>query len=272
MDRIDLKLLKLLQQRTKLSAAIGRTKRRHGAEIYVPGRERELIARVIGHANGHLTPTAITAVFREILSSSRAVQGQAPIGMLRSSAPEILLAARGHFGSCDRLVIRERWRELARELEAGELAAALLTLDDLAALPRDQKSWREFFATVSVVGEFVRDPDGKRSLANRVFIVKARDKGRVAAGNRLLILIECKITAVAVKSLLNLMPNRPIHAELAVLPAVKGSRRQPASLLAVTLSKTADEYDAVRTLPVLDHPTMTISIAGIYPASEGYGG
>ena len=42
-DRIDLKILKLLQQRTKLSGQIGKMKRRHGAVIYVPERERELI-------------------------------------------------------------------------------------------------------------------------------------------------------------------------------------------------------------------------------------
>ncbi len=39
-DRIDLKMLQLLQQRIKLSGQIGRMKRRHGAVIYVPERER----------------------------------------------------------------------------------------------------------------------------------------------------------------------------------------------------------------------------------------
>ena len=71
-DRIDLKMLQLLQQRTKLSGQIGRMKRRHGAVIYVPERERELLARAVRLSRGKLTAKAVTSIFREILSSSRA--------------------------------------------------------------------------------------------------------------------------------------------------------------------------------------------------------
>ena len=83
-DRIDLKMLQLLQQRTKLSGRIGRMKHRHGAVIYVPERERELVARLIRLSKGRLSARAVAALYREILSSSRAAQGQAPIGLLRA--------------------------------------------------------------------------------------------------------------------------------------------------------------------------------------------
>src|SRR5579871_5537813 len=82
LDQIDRKLLRLLQQRTSLSGEVGRTKRRMGAEIYVPDRERELLGRVVELAGDQLPPGAAAAIFREILSSSRAAQGQPPIGVI----------------------------------------------------------------------------------------------------------------------------------------------------------------------------------------------
>src|ERR1035441_161549 len=93
-DRIDLKMLQLLQQRTKLSGQIGKMKRRHGAVIYVPERERELVARLTRLSKGQPSARAVAALYREILSSSRAAQGQAPIGLLRAGAPLLLPAGR----------------------------------------------------------------------------------------------------------------------------------------------------------------------------------
>src|SRR5450432_3766220 len=68
-DRIDLKMLRLLQQRTKLSGQIGQMKRRHGAVVYVPERERELVARLTRLSQGLPPARTIAALYREIMSS-----------------------------------------------------------------------------------------------------------------------------------------------------------------------------------------------------------
>jgi chorismate mutase len=269
-DKIDLKLLKLLQQRTKLSGEIGRAKRRHGAEIYVPDRERELLARVAAAAQGKFPPAAITAIFREILSSSRAAQGQAPIGLLRKDAKTILPAARGYFGSCDRFVTKDNWTALAKEFTAGRLAVALLTLADLAAMPRGPGAWPAFFSRMTIVGDFSPGPEERTSLAERIFIVKPRKKATRMTGNRLMILIECKITDNAVKSLLTSMPYRPIHAEHVTLPSPAGRKGSMLGLLGVTLPKAIDDVGGARDF--LAQSGIATSIAGIYPASEDYGG
>src|SRR5271156_5519032 len=108
-DRIDLKMLQLLQQRTKLSGQIGKMKRRHGAVIYVPEREREVVARLVRLSKGRPSARAVAALYREILSSSRAAQGQAPIGLLRASASVVLPASRACFGACDQFSTRRTW-------------------------------------------------------------------------------------------------------------------------------------------------------------------
>ena len=251
---IDQRLLRLLQQRTKLSGEIGRTKRRHGAEIYVPDRERELLARVSKLADGKLPAPAVGAIFREILSSSRAAQGQVPIGVLRRSAAAILPAARCHFGACDRFVAVAGWPELQRQLRAGELTIGLLTLADLAR-------WRGAFPEkMQVVGEVVGAPDSP-GLRDRIFIVKPLAAPSV--GKCALILIECKPTADAVKTLICAMPRAPKLVQLLPLP---GRGRAETSLAALTFSQPVGE-DA---LTVEGKPMG--SILGLYTLDESYGG
>src|SRR5476649_1952975 len=129
-DRIDLKMLQLLQQRTKLSGQIGKMKRRHGAVIYVPERERELVARLARLSKGLPPARAVAALYREIMSSSRAAQGQTPIGVLRASAPLVLPASRACFGACDQFSPKKTWAELVKGLDSGALSLALLTGED----------------------------------------------------------------------------------------------------------------------------------------------
>jgi len=265
-DQIDQRLLRLLQQRTRLSGEIGRTKRRHGADIYVPDRERELLARMAQRADGKLPAGAVGAIFREILSSSRAAQGQAPIGVVdrygrggkarqvrhwqRDDVASILRAARCHFGASDRFVTVPDWRELARRLRSGRLAIGLLTFDDLIVALLDP-----YAGGLNVIGDFLPS-DGRPGLASLIFVVQPAKPAQV--GNRALILIECKPTANAVKSRVTAMPRAPKLVELAPLPG-----RAKACLAALTFAQPV-------TREVL--AGLGGTLLGIYPASESYGG
>jgi chorismate mutase len=258
-DRIDQRLLRLLQQRTKLSGEIGRTKRRHGAEVYVPERERELLARVAKLANGTLTAPAVGAIFREILSSSRAAQGQAPIGVLRRSLAAVVPAARCYFGACDRFVPMADWPELMRELQAGRLTIGLLTLADLGAAWRAGRS--VFPGEIQVIGE-IRGLPEVATPSERLFIVKAATAA-LPAGKRALILIECKPEADAVNSLICAMPRVPKLVQLWPLP---GRGRAGTSVAAVTFSRPVTEAS-------LAAGTGTVgTLLGIYTLDESYGG
>src|SRR5882724_9106729 len=130
-DRIDLKMLKLLQQRTKLSGRIGEAKRQHRAVVYAPERERELVAHLTRLSRGNPSARAVAAIYREIMSSSRATQGQAPIGLLRASSSAVIPPGRWCFGACDEFAPQKSWKEVARGLDSGALALALLTGEDL---------------------------------------------------------------------------------------------------------------------------------------------
>ena len=269
MDRIDLKMLQLLQQRTKLSGQIGRVKRRHGAVIYVPERERDLLARLV--RSGRLPAKVVAALYREILSHSRAEQQQPPIGFLNASAGVVLPAAHAAFGACDQFLPRKTWPEVAKGLRSGALSLALLTGDDLVRALRSAKSRREFTDHLKVAGDFSPAFDTKAPLARRIFIVTPRGNGTAGKANQFLILIECKSTANAIKSLLRSMPDYSIHAE--GLPHRAGSGRSGLALARLTLARAVSGNEATnRLLTASKARDLSVSILGVYLRTEDYGG
>src|SRR5438132_11710793 len=73
-DKLDLQILKLANDRASLAAEIGRLKNDHGNEVFSPAREEEVLQHVLESNKGPLDPGTIRAIFREIMSGSRALQ------------------------------------------------------------------------------------------------------------------------------------------------------------------------------------------------------
>ncbi len=74
-DRIDEELVRLLADRADVAARIGELKRESGESALDAARERELMERLTRQERGRFSAVALQAIFREILSASRAVQG-----------------------------------------------------------------------------------------------------------------------------------------------------------------------------------------------------
>ncbi|MGE5178029.1 MAG: bifunctional chorismate mutase/prephenate dehydratase [Bacteroidota bacterium] len=74
-DRLDRDLLDLLAKRAELAARIGAIKEAAGEATLDPARERDLIERIEREAAGRFPRSGVRAIFREIVSASRAVQG-----------------------------------------------------------------------------------------------------------------------------------------------------------------------------------------------------
>jgi hypothetical protein len=232
-----------------------------------------LFARVTRLSKGKLPAPAATSIYREILSSSRAAQGQAPIGLLEASASTVLAPGRWCFGACDQFLPKKTWKELAAGLVEGSLALALLTGADLAGLLATPDGWGDFSRHLAVVGDFPPALDPEVTLGERIFIVTPRGHGASCQANRILILIECKSTVNAVKSLFNSMPDRPIHAEQLRLRVQPAREETVATLARLTWPKLAHgirlsgELLTARKLAGLD-----LLILGVYPDTENYGG
>ncbi|PYN16098.1 MAG: chorismate mutase, partial [Candidatus Rokuibacteriota bacterium] len=71
---LDNQILRLLNQRAEAVLHVGDLKRRQGAPIYAPEREAEIFRRLTTTNSGPLTAEAIGAIWREVLSASRALE------------------------------------------------------------------------------------------------------------------------------------------------------------------------------------------------------
>ncbi len=81
-DRIDKKLVELLNERAGLVVEVGKMKRGSGAPIYAPHREAEVLARVLAANKGPLPDRTIEGVYRELMSGSFALEQPLRIGYL----------------------------------------------------------------------------------------------------------------------------------------------------------------------------------------------
>jgi chorismate mutase len=85
LDGIDDEVLRLLAERYEVIREVQSVKQRSGDGVYVPERERAQLARLAqrNDALAHpLKPEALRAIFGEILSASRALQGALAVAYL----------------------------------------------------------------------------------------------------------------------------------------------------------------------------------------------
>ena len=73
-DAIDLQLLGLLNERTRIVEEIGRTKESQAMPVYEPKREDDVFRNVISHNGGPLTPDALQRIFERIIDEMRSLQ------------------------------------------------------------------------------------------------------------------------------------------------------------------------------------------------------
>src|SRR2546428_12110211 len=98
-DEIDTKLVRLLNDRTRRALEIGKVKRASGGEIYAPDREEAVLRRLVETNPGPLTEESLRAIYREIMSSARALEKALVIAYLGPEATYSHMAAVHKFGS-----------------------------------------------------------------------------------------------------------------------------------------------------------------------------
>ena len=73
-DAVDLKLLALLNERTRIVELIGRIKQNLSLPIYEPKREDQVFHNVTSNNNGPLTAEALKRIFERIIDEMRNIQ------------------------------------------------------------------------------------------------------------------------------------------------------------------------------------------------------
>lgn len=98
-DKLDRNIIDLLNERTRHALEIGAWKLKHGQEIYAPHRERAIFEQLKKLNGGPITDESMRAIYREIMSSSLALEKSLNIAYLGPEATFTHQAAISKFGS-----------------------------------------------------------------------------------------------------------------------------------------------------------------------------
>jgi len=119
-NSIDERLVKLLNARAEISSAIGELKAKSKKGIYSPAREKEVLKRIEELNQGPMTAEAFAAIYREIMSSSLALERISHIAYLGTMGSFTYMAAKEQFGSLVQYVPCDSITEVFQRVEHGE--------------------------------------------------------------------------------------------------------------------------------------------------------
>ena len=96
--RTDCEIVKILNERAELSIEIGKIKEDNGIGVYDAAQEAKIFEHLREINDGPLKEEFLKAIFREIISASRALQKPVSVAYFGLEASFCHLAARSHFG------------------------------------------------------------------------------------------------------------------------------------------------------------------------------
>lgn len=73
-DAVDLRILDLLNERTRIVEVIGQVKQRLAMPIYEPKREDEVFRNLLDHNRGPLPADAVKRIFERVIDEMRTLQ------------------------------------------------------------------------------------------------------------------------------------------------------------------------------------------------------
>jgi chorismate mutase/prephenate dehydratase len=127
---LDNQLLHLLNQRAEAALAIGDLKRRKDLASFVPEREAEILDRLVELNAGPLAADSVRAIWREIMSASRALEQVLPIAYLGPMATFCHQAAIQRFGASGAFVPVRTVADVFDEVERGRAEYGVVPVEN----------------------------------------------------------------------------------------------------------------------------------------------
>jgi chorismate mutase / prephenate dehydratase len=129
-DAIDKNVIELLSQRALVTLDIAKIKRTQGISIYAPERERQVFEKISAINKGPLKSGGLNAIYREIMSSSLALEKPLTIAYLGPQASFTQLAALKRFGSQVEYAACESISEVFLEVERGSADYGVVPIEN----------------------------------------------------------------------------------------------------------------------------------------------
>jgi chorismate mutase/prephenate dehydratase len=130
LDAIDSEILAAMNRRAELAKQIGQLKQSDQHEVYDPQREAIVLERVVKDNCGPLSDDAVRAVYRELISGSRAVQAATRVAYLGPEYTFSHLAAIHRFGQSAELVPVGTIAAVFEEVEQGHSQYGVVPMEN----------------------------------------------------------------------------------------------------------------------------------------------
>lgn len=134
-DRIDDALLALLVERAALGARIAAAKKQetnansYGNVFLRPGREMEILRRLLTQVGGGFPKIAVVRMWRELFSALTSLQGSLTLSVyMPIRGAGFLELARDHYGVCSQVIAAPSSGAVVRAVTEGEAAIGILPL------------------------------------------------------------------------------------------------------------------------------------------------
>lgn len=171
-DEIDSALHDLLMRRAELVREIGAAKGDGGSYIR-PGREAQVLRRLVGRHRGVFPKPVLVRIWREIISVFAGLQGPLAVAVYAAEgAPDLRTRARDHFGSLTPVTEHGSTRSVVRAVSEGSATIGLLPvpeIDDVdpwwRLLANNGKGTPRIIARVPFVSMEPALPNGAEGLA-----------------------------------------------------------------------------------------------------------
>jgi chorismate mutase/prephenate dehydratase len=130
LDRVDREILAAMNRRARLAQQIGRLKQTGRQGVYDPRREAEVLRRVAEGNAGPLSDDAVRAIYRELISGSRAVQTPMRVAYLGPEFTFSHLAAIERFGQSAELVPVGTITAVFEEVQRGQTHYGVVPMEN----------------------------------------------------------------------------------------------------------------------------------------------
>jgi chorismate mutase/prephenate dehydratase len=132
-DKLDHQILKLVNERASVAAEIGKLKTDNGEEVFSPAREEEVLQNVLAlneKGKGPLDPNTVRAIFREIMSGSRALQKVLKVAYLGPEYSFSHLAAVERFGQAVEFIPVDSIAAVFEAVDRGHVDFGVVPVDN----------------------------------------------------------------------------------------------------------------------------------------------
>jgi len=209
----DRKIVKLLNERAELSLKIGRIKDKNGLDVYDASQEAKIFKNLAKVNDGVLPDKYLKAIFREIISASRALQKPVTVAFLGPEATFSHLAAQSYFGTSTSFIPQATIFNVFDEVEKGKVQWGVvpvenslegsinLTLDRLILTPLMIRA--EIFLRIS---HCLLSPGERIDRITKVYSIPqvlAQCQGWLRANLPRCVLVEAESTAAAARIVQN---------------------------------------------------------------------